>query len=609
MARSLSCISPVLLLSLALYSACTRPSPPEAKTAVMELEIPLPDSTVAQMCLSPANNNRVWVAGADTCWEIDLQTGHSASLLHELMKVIRTPSHGILPFCTFDRYDSCYWFGVPNQYLYRWKITPGEVETLHYSNVTVVAPAPDAVYLVSNQGFLRRNRATGETTRVPNVPSGDWTGSWMLNDTTLVLCDQYTFFTRSGKIQRGTPPKPAARQSLRADGSDIHVILPSGHSEKTPCFLRPISYSTFNIFPDTPYIWMWRPGQVALYHTVSKQIYEYLLPAGESFLSMFVRPDQVFLLYHNKLVIKDKLLFIQRCTAFHPAEYKLELEGFYQKTKDRHFGQDTTWQEALQKLNQIKKEYAVLRHEDIQRQLAQWETSIFSRVHLKYPQEYMECYQNTDLPLARRKSCLVDLIIKANFQSDFRSIVRLEKTYRKYFGAPGKEEALENVFSTTRQYLHTIDSLAVSDVSADSMAFCQALALELICTNRWHCGEGCSGCNFDLLIRALEQFVKKYPDSKLADNAAWLQLDYDYRYLYEYGPSPELRQGIRQAERILSQYPHSDVAPEVLYFLICSWDNYESPAQVRKLAKQFFRQFPGHPHTDSVEDIFRKQSL
>jgi tol-pal system protein YbgF len=89
---------------------------------------------------------------------------------------------------------------------------------------------------------------------------------------------------------------------------------------------------------------------------------------------------------------------------------------------------------------------------------------------------------------------------------------------------------------------------------------------------------------YDLALRGFEEYLKNFPETELADNAAYWIGECHYRQGY-------YRQAVDQLEVVLSRYPRSDKAASVLlrkgYALIDLGDSSQGVMQLRQVVLQY----------------------
>lgn len=154
---------------------------------------------------------------------------------------------------------------------------------------------------------------------------------------------------------------------------------------------------------------------------------------------------------------------------------------------------------------------------------------------------------------------------------------------------------------SVRVYLIRIDSLEKLNLSPDSLMFFKADALHTICQTDCFTTE-CSCWDFSLIHSAMNEFLKKYPQSKLADNAEYSNLD----YCFEGGAYDDylLEELARECRQILVRYPDTDLRYAVEYEIWFAHAEHstQDTLKIKQLGADYLRSFPESDYAKIIRE-------
>lgn len=339
---------------------------------------------------------------------------------------------------------------------------------------------------------------------------------------------------------------------------------------------------------------MTRPGQVMLIDLKTGQQLEYPIQVEDGHLVTIFDKLNVYLLYKTKLVIISKQDFIKRCLPFDVRKYESNLKQFNNTLDSIGISNDTVVSVALSKLNYLKKIYSGTEHIQIKQRLKALNVQVFQMVKWKFPNGYIDCYEQQDLPIEQRRKCLISLIDQYGRLSNFEKVLQLEATFEKTFGNPrtSGEYDFAETMDSTKKYVLKIDSLNNAGLSNDSLFYFKTMALETICQTYWYCPPTCAGCDYSIIYDQLKLFHQKFPRSKLCDNAAFYLFVGQTQFDFEEDQSiVELNSAY---EKFLKKYPDSDLKANILIEVFYNWASMQvlNKKEINSVAQRIFQEFP-----------------
>lgn len=358
--------------------------------------------------------------------------------------------------------------------------------------------------------------------------------------------------------------------------------------------LPTVNSSSFRFYVDKKHLWIYNPGLVMLIDLIDKKQFEFRNSQAIGFQKLVFDDHNLYILYRHKLTLYTKEAFKNQCTEFDPKQYDSKLANFEHVVDSIGLKKDSATSVVLEKLKYLKDEYAWLDHPDIKRQLQILDITAFESVNFSFPNGLVECYRDSALPLTKRINCLHTLVDQYGKGSNFRKAAGLNKEYIKYFGKEARDDDyyFRSVVDSCLVYVKVIDSLDRLGLAEDSLCYYKAMELSTICTSRWYSTESCAGYIYTIMYDALKEFMSKFPNSKLCDNAEFtLTLGYDF--FYEEYDAEDMNIRINEYEKFLRKYPDSDTRAEIYFeiFLGLSYSYEPDVNKVRKAAKQFISEF------------------
>ncbi|MBK6929743.1 MAG: hypothetical protein IPH12_02365 [Saprospirales bacterium] len=343
---------------------------------------------------------------------------------------------------------------------------------------------------------------------------------------------------------------------------------------------------------DRDLLWMQRPGQLALFDTKTSALHQYPLKNSGGFLKMLLDDCHVYLLFKDRLEVLDKETFMRNCPVLDAQQYDGQWDAFKYAVDSSGIHNDSNLQSVLAKLKYLQQRYAGVEHLEIRRHLKQLDVSAFSGVSLRFPDGYEACYQNTELPLAYRQGCLYALMKEYTLRADFRKTLALDRRYRDLFGAPGKDNhGYRMNIDSVHRHVQRVDSLERLGLAPDSLAYFKAASLFTVCHTDWFSGEACY--HYGLVHKALQAFLKTWPQSRLADNAEYdlWSTSYCGEGGFDDGVTMEI---IERYKQILIRYPDSDLGPEIDYqvFSMLAYLNEPDAEAAKKAGQEYLRRYP-----------------
>lgn len=648
-----------LLIGIALVIqaiACQTTSDESCLSIHEPVKVIIEDSTVYDISFSPFDQHKIQLhTGYKTkhLWEVDKTTGHMTALEKQRYTPFYSDNYRKLKDYYTDPFDSLVWKGGPNGNVEYYDQRIKTIQELPLRHVFLIIPKQELVYLVSVRGLFYWDRKSKKIHQVTDVPLDVIQQAGIPNDTVLVIDKKYAYLFNSKQVKKWSffDQYMSIEKKSSFNASDYLVLynkedslwfvfegktgkLPLIHNQigrtsvinRQYCqFDRQFFYSfnpktnknkryayrlpaINNYVPgfsmDSRYLYIQRPGQLMLVRLSDNQHFEFPVAAEEQYIKTIFDECNVYTLYRNKLIICTKADFIKKCRPFDVEKYEKDLEAFEYTIDSLGILHDTLASSALMKLKYLKKRYSGVDHIEILQQLQSMDWRAFQGVHFYSPHEYTACYRDSSLPVSRRRYCLIELTSQYGRAADFEKVIYLDQEYNKYLGKWRSTEYYEYIsdLDSVKRYYSQIDSLSKLNLSADSLYYFRALALETVCKTSWFCYEGCAGCDFSLVINKMKTLPEKFPQSKLVDNAAFYLIY--VASLYSHGEEEALIEGNKQYEKFLQKYPDSDLKADALYNIYMNWMSMYMPdkAKTKSAGLRFIKAFPADKRVSEVKE-------
>ncbi|HSF90021.1 MAG TPA: hypothetical protein VLA46_11420 [Saprospiraceae bacterium] len=643
--------SPFYLLSL-LFFFCCKSTATEGDcrytNAHQEIEITFEGSESRDMVISPFDKNKVYIIldNIPGIVEYNLLTSERKQYDRSFWKYTRARS----PMLE-DKVDSIIWVGGANLDLLKYDLTNGLVDTMPLRSVLRIAAGKDRTYFVTYHGLHYYDKSSVLFQAIAGLPQMFIQRSSQLDEHTLILNDSITFDMKTNTLKKGVHLydfhhegnllhrfKAENKLAVVRQSGKILAVTATGVKETKLEFFNDV----LNVFVDQPYLWEYtyspndlQNNKIHRYNIETEELtrYSFRLPRTSSYSPTFhidgdfiwiTRPQEiyiidskdglsrkytgddldkllavklddcsVFLLFKDKLVIKEKNSFLSSCPYFDYEGYQNELESYHAYIDSLHIKKDTNKAMVLEKLSIIKEKYRQETHPEILAEIAQLNISAFNGLHYETDSELEQCYHDTLLPTEKRASCIGILIRSLAHQGEFQRVVSLGKKARLLI-MPDDHNSYYfydlNGVDSIERYLNIADSLNKTDLPKDSIQYLTALALAGVCNTSFFCHEGCGGCNCSFMIEAFRTFMKTFPGSALVDNAAYEILKLSNQYLDVDDNSP----AALHYESFINEYPQSDVIPKAkaryLQLLFLPEDRNEE--ELKKKILSFIQSYP-----------------
>lgn len=640
-----------------LYLTCCQKRRGEDCLAISNpMEIIFEDTSLQSICFSPFEEGKIWVRVGNKnndVVEVDALSGQKKVLdkKHSAFFYSET-DNGYISHCHKDQFDSLIWIGGPNRNVVYYDQRTKLIQELPVQYVTRIISKPNEVFFVSVQGFCYWDRKTKTIEQVSGIPAEFIQSSELLNDTVIILDDTHTYYFNSKQVKKGVYfneyeirgarysfeardglglflekdsllyyyngyvaklPLPNARkhdikisgqQYWQSDNDFYYSFEPKTKTiNKYEYKLPPVNNYGVNYQIDSRHIWITRPGQVMLIDLVTKQQLDYPIQLDEGHIITIIDKCNTYTLYKNKIVLASKNDFIKKCLPFDFKQYKFNLAQFNAVVDSIGILKDTLAAVALSKLNYLKKTYSDVEHVEIKQKLKALNFRAFQFVTWTFPNGYVECYKDTNLPVDQRKSCLISLVDQYGRLSDFKKVLQLASEFEKNFGNSRIEGGYRfaSVIDSTKRYLSKMDSLKKTALSEDSLYYFNALALGTICNTHWYCHEGCGGCDLSLVTDKLKHFSKKFPQSSLCDNAELYLLNANYAY--NYAEDESILAQNKKYEKLLKKYPDSDLNANIRFQIFINLASMQvlDKREINSSARRFIREFPSDKRIEEVK--------
>jgi len=574
-----------------------------------KLVIRFDDGDANNIMFSPFERNKVFVAfwnSENSMIEFDLITKDTQLLKPNHWKKIYSNRNPIYQ----DNNDSLVWIGGPNRKLLKYDQKIEKAQYLPIKYVTRIVPYKSKTYFVAFKGLFVKQRDSEEIKKVNSIPLEIIQSSQLLDERTLILDSKitydleadlweegiqlyhkkhqgefYSFMAKNGigifqeneKLLYATPEEVKELQLENRLGSGtIEINYPYIYARRNNMIDRfDVQTEELNSFEyqlpkvnnyspnfryDDNIIWIYRPGQLYFINTLTKESYNLPIQEDEHFESMIYDECHIYLLYEKRLEVIEKAEFIKKCPIFSIADYLAEFQEFNSYIDSIEIRKEQNERNVVQKLKLIKKRYTNSMHPEIKKQIEYLNIDAFQNVKYETIADFQDCYKNENLPKEQRIRCFQTLINIEVSKSNFVEVLSHEEDFKILFEPTELENMsyFQSNIDSLRNYVTYVDSISKVKSSVDTLDYYKAMALNKVCNTSFFCHEGCGGCDYSLVINALNKFSNKHPYSLLIDNSEFLLIEYEYMY-EEDSESQEL---IKDFETFKNKFPTSDMLIE-----------------------------------------------
>lgn len=640
------------LLFILLFSCRT-----EGALPCTQIEKPVsldfPNDTITDIRILPFEPGKIWVQSRQRMVEVDLHTGQKTALSSAYRNFFNVEN----AYSEVDPYDSLMWIGGQNRNVLYYDSKTKKIVELPVNYAHRIIARPDKVYFVAFHQLCYWDRRSKTIHQVPDMPLKFIQSCEMVDDTTVILERQYTYYLNSGRIVKGifagtyefqgynrindglallykdnatyhvlkgevkTLPLPIQQYSYNttiADGiywqwDDEFCYAFDPHTQTSEKFfyrLPPVNQYNTSVGFDAEYIWIQRPGQLMLIDISSHQQLEFKVPSKVKFVKTVPDDCNVYTVFENRILVMSREDFIKMCRPFDVDLYNTQLVQLNKSVDSLGLTKDTVVAVALKKLNFIKEKYAAIDNVEVKQKLAALDYQAFQYAPLHFPEEHERCYRDGSLPFIYRKACLNGLIDQYGRKSEFKKVVYLEKEFYKYFGKPNQDVdySFMSHVDSVRKYLHRVDSLEKLALSADSLYYFKAHALEIICRTEWYCQQSCAGCDYSLVTNPLKSFAQKFPQSNLTDNAEFDLIPFNFMYNEE---EEDIKRINRDYRAFAIKYPDSDLLADVWYNMFQNYQSLSTPDKkgMKESGQKFIREFGSDKRANEVREELKASGM
>ncbi len=161
-----------------------------------------------------------------------------------------------------------------------------------------------------------------------------------------------------------------------------------------------------------------------------------------------------------------------------------------------------------------------------------------------------------------------------------------------------------DAFSIIGKYLESQKEIKSKEMEQDEFEYYQAQKIIPICESSWFRPEACF--DYRLLDKRLYQFLRKYPDSKFADEAELTILE--HQVCGEGGlEKDDIRLLIRNYRTILKKYPDTNLKEALNYNIINTLAlDQDSIENLKSLIEIFLLDYPGSEYTNELIHLKKK---
>lgn len=610
------------------------------------------NSKAESFCFSPFDPDKIWVklnTGYQNLFEIDLTTKTYTPLDKRYAVFFYNLDTDRKKTLAHDTNDSLIWLG--GEKLYSYNTRQKKLAEYNTSFIQQIFVKSGRIYFITPNALCYLEKKSGFIDKVEVVLDDRSDSHFVINDSLILLNKHFTYnfythelkkddsfykelllknaapfqsesgtelysgfdqiFIRKGNSLVALPEAFKANISTKIDkqcvwqstGNYFFEYNTVSGEVKKYFFRYPFSLQYNSDFIiDGNYVWIKdKPFFVSL---IDGKNYTYPIKDKDSFRKIMVDNCNVYLLFQNKIVVSQKESFIHAATYFDALKYDSEYKEFHLFLDSIDAYKDTTVTSAYRVFTKIKDKYGPSNHAEIQENIKQLETVCFSSVKLKFPYENIKCYKDETLPLHFREYCLNDLIKKYARQQNVEKVLLYAKEFNHVVAngdtaVPGFSQGdIENVL----KHKNLLDSLKQSNLPRDSVEFLKAQSLLNLCCTSWFEAEGMY--NYEVYRTALKQFLRKYPESNLTDNAEFLYLtNYYANWESEGGPSVDMaKKMVVRYKEFLKKYPDNDIKNEVDYkiFTLMFFLEEKNPEKIIESGNRYMQNYPNDKHLEDV---------
>ncbi|MEM1322760.1 MAG: hypothetical protein AAGG75_21015 [Bacteroidota bacterium] len=646
-----------LSLSMLLFVGCVPQSLDSGnchfRTTETKSIIEFTEENAQTVRFSPFEKNKVIVEFQNSEYptlEFDLITKDTQVLEHKHWKKIYSSSGPVY----YDKKNAVVWIGGPDRNLLRYDQKIKEAKFLPIKYVTRIVPCRSKIYFVASHGLYIKGTASEEIRKVNDLPLEGIKRSQLLDEKTLILDSKITYDLESKTWRNGIqlykrehtyegyPFKAKSGIGIFQEKDNLFYSTSSDVKELK------ISNRLSNVKIDYPYIygrrknkidrlnteteglttfeyrlpkvnghspnfsyddniiWIHRPGQLYFINTISGQSHNFSIQENEHFKSMIYDDCHIYLLYAKKIEIWEKTAFIQNCPIFNIADYLAEFQDFKNFVDSTKISEERNASNVVFKLKSIEERYANSTHPEILAKVKHLGMNAFNNIEYETDADFQRCYKNEILPKEQRIKCFQTLIDSNVSDLNFTQVLKYDDDFKSLFEA----DELERIsyfcssIDSIRSYVAYRDSISEIEMSADSIEYFKAIALNRICNTIFFCHGGCGGCNYSLVVNALKKFNSKYPTSLLIDNSEFAILD--YQYMYEDSASPRL---VADFERFKVRHPDSDILNEVDFGMLMQLmhsDNKKNEVELIEKLENFKKSYPEDTRIKDIDQWIRE---
>lgn len=620
-------------------------------------EILLADSTATSFQFSPLDSNKIWVLFKNKdneIWEVNLIENNQTQLNQRIRSIFYYENAYSSDFNKIyhDPFEEVVWIiNRSTGEVGKYDKQTNSYEKMKISRVSEIIPKAERVYFIGYSGFSAWDRKLQKIAPVDGAPQNIVYNKITQYKNAVILNDAYTYDFISGETKKGVflddihligtqhsflihqnSAVLKTNNKLYIRTEDKLKALPSSFNNIERIFICPgylLQYSDNSIiyydiktencfefdarFPDVNSISLrmiyddeniWAVGLNYLcFISLKPCIFQYYpIKIKEMFTGFMTDKSNVYLLYKDKILIKNKTRFISSCPVLDMNNYQNELDSFRNFVNEIGIYTDSIESSATKKLQIIQQKYNNSFHIGIQSEIAELENNCLPGLQYNYPEGLEYCFRNQKFSLFCRKNCLKAIIGESVGNSKFKEAVKYNEECIKLFGQTETEVITDQQdIEKLKRYIHLADSLSMAKSSPDTLAFFKALAMKSVCATQWF-ADKCY--DFTLLYIELDKFMQKYPHSLLADNATFEY--WSTFYCGEGGFSDEEIDLINNKySNILDSYPGTDLRQEIEFHILSnqlSKENKNVP-QLKKSGVEFLKKYPGSQWSKIVKDL------
>ena len=562
---------------------------------------------------------------------------------------VRVPSNA--PFYV-DNSSNTIWIGGKKELR---KIKTDSVTTLPIKNVTRIIPYYSYIYFVADHGFYKWDKKNNSYEKL-KIPFRNFPPTYLLDEETLIFGNKLTYNLKENtwkegvhiynfeykeksndfKIEKGVGifpygnhnvklilPNESRKVGLGNRPKHLNIQLPFIWKNSKNAIIRydiekdqldtfrftlPLASdrnTKFKFINKKEQTWIFQKNNLFFINVITGKMYNYKFNIDKNCISLRVDDCNVYLLFEDKLIVKNKDELIQDSLIYDDQEYATQLNEFRKFRNATNISKEKNEDEVFKKLEIIKSRYDSFDHPDIQKELRGLNISAFNSVQYETVSQLEACLRNNKIPLEKRKRCYQTLIRKEVINANFKNAISLEKEFFSNINREGFSQDYNYYTSldSIKKYLSTVDSLDKSDIAEDSLNYKKAQALNSICRTSYFCHEGCGGCDFGLVIIALNDFIKNYPNSDLRDNAKYDLLGYYHMYIELNGDFSDF---IKDFDNFIDENPDSDLIENAHFKIIITMFNFQENQKIKtvllKRIIQFEKDYPESKYQKLIKE-------